>query len=111
MSPAWSKAWWQGWDGHLARDLRHLFRQHVCQDVDGVSLGLGGGSSSQEDLQQSDLQERAAVGEWPRKGGSFLLLHFVKLDNSKPTLEGFTRPHSTSDRQDKDKCGELSSSV
>lgn len=95
--------------GHLVRDLRHLFRQHICQDVDGVSLGLGGGCSSQEDLQQSDLQERASVGGWSRKESSFLLLHLPKLDSSKPTLQGFTRPHSASDRQDK--CGELSSSV
>lgn len=36
--------------------LRHFLRQHVCQDVDGVGLGFGCGSSCQEDLQQGNLQ-------------------------------------------------------
>lgn len=36
-------------------DLRHLLRQHVGQDVDGVSFGFGGWSCSQEQLQKSNL--------------------------------------------------------
>lgn len=37
-------------------NLRHLLRQHVRQDVDGVGLGFGRRSSSKEDLQQGDLR-------------------------------------------------------
>lgn len=36
-------------------DSRHLLRKNISQDVDGVGLGFRGGSSSEEDLQQSDL--------------------------------------------------------
>jgi len=48
--------------GHLLKDLRHLFRQHICQDVDRVGLGFRGRRCSKEDLQQSYLQKRAGVG-------------------------------------------------
>lgn len=57
--------------GHILKDLRHLFRQHVCQDVDGVGLGFRGGRCSKEDLQQSYLQKRAGV-EGCSQEGAFL---------------------------------------
>lgn len=36
-------------------NLRHLLWQNVCKDVDRIRLGFGSWSSSQQDLQQSDL--------------------------------------------------------
>lgn len=47
--------------------LRHFLRQHVCQDVDGVGLGFGCGSSSQQDLEQCDLNthtHKQGLSEW-----------------------------------------------
>ena len=44
---------------------RHLLRQHIGQDVDGVGLGLGGGSCSQQDLQQGNLTHRDTDEEPP----------------------------------------------
>ena len=38
--------------------LRHLLRQYVCQDVDGVCLGFGSRRCCEQDLQQSDLTFR-----------------------------------------------------
>ena len=32
----------------------HLFRQHICHDIDGVCLGLAGGSSSKKNLKESN---------------------------------------------------------
>lgn len=37
--------------------LRHLLGQNVGQNVDGVGFSFGGGSSSQQELQESDLME------------------------------------------------------
>lgn len=87
-SPAWPKP-----GGHQVRDLRHLLRQHIRQDVDGVRLGLGGGGSSQEDLQQSDLQGRAG-----RKGNPSF--SFTCPNWTTPSQLCRVSPHQ-------DKCGEL----
>lgn len=39
----------------LEMNLRHLLWQHICKDVDRIRLGFGSWSSSEQDLQQSDL--------------------------------------------------------
>lgn len=39
----------------LEVNLRHLLWQHICKDVDRIRLGFGSWSSSEQDLQQSDL--------------------------------------------------------
>lgn len=37
------------------RHSRHLLRQHISQDVDGVGFGFGCGSCSQQQLEEGDL--------------------------------------------------------
>lgn len=37
--------------------LRHLLRQHISQDVNGVSFGFGGRSCSQQQLQEGNLTQ------------------------------------------------------
>lgn len=47
--------------------LRHFLGQHVCQDVDWVGLSFGCGSSSQQDLEQCDLNihtHTKGLSEW-----------------------------------------------
>lgn len=58
-------------------------------------LALEVGAAARRIFSKAICRGGQAWRDASRKGHYFLLLHLLKLDNFKPTLQGFTSPSST----------------